>query len=271
MRRQGFTLIEILVVVAIIALLISILLPSLRLAQEASKRTACLSNTRQLGLAWTLYATDYRGALVGGTAARWNDYGLGWIHQHGNWNDQDLEKPPAEALKKGIREGAFYKYIRSVDAYRCPAVPADEVITYGMAISMNPGPMIEIKPEYSPAVSDGCVAHRLDDIKRPGARMVLLDSFSEDRDFLWAIYYTLSMIGNKVPGRHSKGTTLAFADGHSEYWKWTTPQMIKAAGSTFDEALDQGQAGDMKGNRDFIRLYMSAWERPGRNAYGPPW
>ncbi|MFO0973352.1 MAG: prepilin-type N-terminal cleavage/methylation domain-containing protein [Phycisphaerae bacterium] len=57
-RRWAFTLIELLVVVAIIALLISILLPSLSRARELSKRTVCLSNIRSLGQGMYIYAQD---------------------------------------------------------------------------------------------------------------------------------------------------------------------------------------------------------------------
>lgn len=54
----GFSLIELLVVVAIIALLVSILLPSLRAARETAKRTACAANLKQVGLAWDLYLDE---------------------------------------------------------------------------------------------------------------------------------------------------------------------------------------------------------------------
>lgn len=57
-RRSAFTLIELLVVVAIIALLISILLPSLSRARELSKRTVCLANEKGIGQAMHIYAQD---------------------------------------------------------------------------------------------------------------------------------------------------------------------------------------------------------------------
>ena len=57
--RRGFTMIELLTVTAIIALLMSLLLPSLSAARDAARRVACLSNTRQLATAWTLYAHDH--------------------------------------------------------------------------------------------------------------------------------------------------------------------------------------------------------------------
>ncbi|MBI4582281.1 MAG: type II secretion system protein [Planctomycetes bacterium] len=59
-RRAGFTLIEVLVVVAIIALLISILVPSLRAAREQSRNTVCMSQLRQFGYGFEFYGSTYR-------------------------------------------------------------------------------------------------------------------------------------------------------------------------------------------------------------------
>jgi prepilin-type N-terminal cleavage/methylation domain-containing protein len=57
--RNGFTLIELLVVIAIIAILAAILFPVFAQARESARQAACLSNCKQIGLAWTMYMQDY--------------------------------------------------------------------------------------------------------------------------------------------------------------------------------------------------------------------
>lgn len=61
---RGFTLIEVLVVVAIIASLFAVLLPSLRHAREAARQVVCLSNMRQLAMGWHMYADAYNDISV---------------------------------------------------------------------------------------------------------------------------------------------------------------------------------------------------------------
>ena len=86
MRRpaRGFTLVELLVVIGIIAVLISILLPALSRAREHAKRAQCLSNLRQQGVYLSMYANQNNGALPIGTAG---DLAvMSYFLQVGSWN-----------------------------------------------------------------------------------------------------------------------------------------------------------------------------------------
>ena len=72
---KGFTLVELLVVIGIIALLIAILLPALGKAREASQRTKCLSNLRQVGTMLQFYANEYKDQVpIGRNTDGWGGY-----------------------------------------------------------------------------------------------------------------------------------------------------------------------------------------------------
>jgi prepilin-type N-terminal cleavage/methylation domain-containing protein len=83
-RKRGFTLVELLVVIGIIALLISILLPALGRAREAAQRTACLSNIRQLGIAMQQYANDNKDFIpIGYMSQKQFSYVVNWNNANG--------------------------------------------------------------------------------------------------------------------------------------------------------------------------------------------
>ena len=82
-KRKGFTLVELLVVIGIIALLVSILMPALSKAREMAKRIKCSSNLKQCGIAFLLYELDYESYPYVGSADR--NTGFGFHERANTW------------------------------------------------------------------------------------------------------------------------------------------------------------------------------------------
>ena len=131
-RRSGFTLIELLVVISIIAVLASLILPGVQNAREAARRTQCLNNMRQVGLAMQNYGTAKRGQLPPLTGVEVYNAGLGasadswfpmpWTMHVLPYMDQEglfdrLTKSNAEAT---TGETAAELADTSIEAFTCP-------------------------------------------------------------------------------------------------------------------------------------------------------
>jgi prepilin-type N-terminal cleavage/methylation domain-containing protein len=109
-QRAGFTLIEVLVVIAIIAILMGLLLPAVQQAREAARRTQCKNHLKQMGVALHNFHDAYRRFPTGGTTPwDWNNpQGLespGYPDQGPGWAFQILPFVEMDQLKKGAVHG----------------------------------------------------------------------------------------------------------------------------------------------------------------------
>src|SRR5688572_14184333 len=107
-RHAGFTLVELLVVIGIIALLISILLPALNGVRRRAQSTACMSDVRQIFMAMSMFATDNKGHLP-------RPYGVGDVPNAQNVKTfAYLQKVSSAAghIDLDDDKGALWKYLK---------------------------------------------------------------------------------------------------------------------------------------------------------------
>lgn len=231
--QRAFTFVELVTIIAVIALCAVVVLPALARTRNNSSTAQCLNNLRQLATAWSMYSADNRGLLVSsypsfaGFQGSWcqgnaASSGLAGTYLYGG------------ADPRGITNGLLWPYIKSFSSYKCPSdnrislsgspFPGNPILR---SVSMNSymaGTSFGVSPQFTITTPGGLqnpgapVFLKESEISRPAATWVFLD---EDPQSINDSMFIVDMGGSRrlldLPSRlHSSGYGINFADGHVE-------------------------------------------------------
>jgi len=205
-----------LVVIAIIAILAAILLPVLSQGKEKAQRIHCLNNEKQLDVGWQLYADEDNGILAS------NDWdfrsGSVPISPPGSWV---VGNASLDTNETDITGGSIFSYIKTIPCYRCPTDQSLVLGTTTLTLRSYSLSCFMGGPPSDTEVYDIKPVHRLSQIVKPASSLTFIEediSTIDDGHFLYSD--TNNAWYNLPAWRHVHGDTMAFADGHQEYWKW---------------------------------------------------
>jgi prepilin-type N-terminal cleavage/methylation domain-containing protein/prepilin-type processing-associated H-X9-DG protein len=241
-RRRAFTLIELLVVVSIIALLVSILMPSLGKAREQARRVVCVTNCKTMGLAANLYADQS------------NEYVLpvlsGWLTSKGDaannnklWFQNKLfvklvEFQGAKNSEAENKPNAGTYILTLPDDFKCPSdrrtvgngilyIASDNQIL-GVSYSYNLMSLLVPGKGYNYYHYHGVGKRSV--VRHPSQKMLTMDGLDycvyetcADYTVYWDLWGEKTMSDyhawNAPSYRHGEGANLAFFDGHAAYMR----------------------------------------------------
>ena len=261
-RRVGMTLVELLVVVAVLAALVALLLPAVQSAREAARRTTCLNNLRHVGCAlhghlvakrrFPAGCTEWK-AGQGGTARclAWNAFILPWLEEQGVAAAIDFTKPydhPANATAAAA----------SIAVFRCPAADRADVLVGGMGRSDYGGVNGERivspnNPEKGAMITDRGIAPR--EIADGLAKTILVGECAAGAwsDGQWingrnlfdqAYAVNWPTFEDELRSRHPGGAHALFGDGGVRLLSESTDPRVVAAACTRSGRETLPGAGD---------------------------
>jgi prepilin-type N-terminal cleavage/methylation domain-containing protein/prepilin-type processing-associated H-X9-DG protein len=234
-RQRAFTLVELLVVIAVISILAALLLPVLSNAKEQAKNVSCKNNLKQLQLCVELYSDDFNNFFppncdidtIGGSL--WGQ--VSWCEGNG----------ATDTNTSNIVAGLLYPYDRDALIYHCPSDlstvkdangnPTFQLRdrSYNMSQSINAyGWMIDPSSGAAVDVLQRCFQKVTDVTNPPTSRLFCFIDENEntmyDSQFGYPPPNMSAQWWDMPSNRHTQGANLSFADGHVEYWHWVIPE-----------------------------------------------
>lgn len=246
--RSGFTLVELLVVIAIIGILAALIFPAVARAKRRSYSVICLSNSRQLTLAWLMYAGDYADRLpynLGGDPGRHTfapNTNINWVNGIMSW---ELDSDNTNSIL--MTQGTLGPYVdRNPKVYKCPLDRAlskeqraagwtERVRSYSMnAMVGHAGSLIKYgwninNPDYQQFFT-------LTSIPHPDRIFVFVEEHPDSiNDGYFLNIPDESQWVDLPASYHDGGCIFSFADGHAEMHKWISSDTLRP--SSPDAAL----------------------------------
>jgi len=230
----GFTLIELLVVIAIIAILAAMLLPALSRAREKARQSVCMSNLKQLGLAFIMYADDYDGYIPDTNAPAGDQ--IGWPRQLTPYlNMRPIIRYDSEFVYWGTGQWDRYRWKGTV--LDCPS-ERNPSMKWG---SYTNGPQSSY---FDYGINNILV------LGNPQATMCWPNSYAYPKQKIQRVAPDTLIFGDKMPNagdrfaftqnrwdwfgasgvtkRHNEGANYVCADGHVEWIKTSNLQTDKS-------------------------------------------
>lgn len=260
--KPAFTILELLVSIAIIGILVALILPAVQQARSAAHNTSCRSRLRQFAIAIHNYAGIYNGSLIPfridnqaeidfwteGTGVRGKTkFWFGTV----DWTETDPEK------QLDFKDSFLSKFMETnYRVFQCPLLEASEVdrvrfdrMTSGYAYNaryLGPGTAYDWSQWPNVTIAQQAMTYRLDDVKEKSYTIVFADSafVLHTSPLELRENWFLDPPSEKNPNvhfRHSGGANIVFLDGHVETraykfkaptnadWWWLSPEAYKAA------------------------------------------
>lgn len=273
--RGGFTLVELLVVVAVVAVMAGLLVPALLRARATATGMACLNHQRQLGLAWLLYAGDFQETLpqnFGESDTRRtvaDSRFLNWANNVLNW-----ELDPLNTNTAALVAGGLGPYARgAVEIFRCPSdrVLSDLQRGAGWKLRVRSISMNAMVGDAGEFTSSGRNVNnpyhrqffRQSQIPEPARIFVFIE---EHPDSVNDGYFLNKPAGYEwidLPASwHNGGANLVFADGHAESHRWrsaSTRRPARPDGAQLPFAVGPEDDGDFDWLMERTTVLRSAY------------
>jgi prepilin-type N-terminal cleavage/methylation domain-containing protein/prepilin-type processing-associated H-X9-DG protein len=216
-RAHGFTLIEMLVVIAMVVLLAVLLFPCGCPSRPVARAASCLSNLKQIGLALSMYTQDYDGVLP------WNPApgGLPASSWAPAFRPSDCAAQPTTSFVVMLEP-----YVRHPEVFRCPGYPGYDATRHlSYAKSLGPAHANQIGYGFNELlIGSPCRPRTLASLRHDAKEIALIadaeQPWASTTDHWmkvngeWARYWAWEPA---KPPRHQHGQNFAFADGHARF------------------------------------------------------